>query len=114
MLGLLRLPVESANTGTGQTFKVDVISNLILMPGFINNSPQLSVSLDPGSTFSVMVPEHIPTLPINYVSQQIGDPVGAIFGSNLFQNFAIRVSIVWPQGQRMEAPFGRQRTNGLR
>lgn len=129
---------QVASDGTGTSIKVQVVSNLIVMPGYVNNSAKLDVVLDSGASDNVLMPglalklslhptmsaqteglgkgqdetmhissgarlawgydkqltlddQNIAALPIDYVSQQTGHPVDAIFGSSLFQHFQIRV-----------------------
>jgi predicted aspartyl protease len=124
--------------GTSTSIKVQVVSNLIVMPGYVNDSGKLEAVLDSGASDNVLMPnlalklnlhptmsahagglgegqdenmhissgarlawgndrqvalgdQNIAALPIDYVSQQTGHPVDAIFGSSLFQHFRIRV-----------------------
>ena len=129
---------QVASGGTSTSIKVQVVSNLIVMPGYVNNSDKLEVVLDTGASENVLMPglalklnlhptmsaqtegigkgqdetmhissgarlawgydkkltlddQNIAALPIDYISQQTGHQVDAIFGSSLFQHFQIRV-----------------------
>jgi hypothetical protein len=129
---------QVASGGTSTSIKTQVVSNLIVMPGYVNNSDKLEVVLDTGASENVLMPglalklnlhptmsahtegigkgqdetmhissgarlawgydkkltlddQNIAALPIDYISQQTGHQVDAIFGSSLFQHFQIRV-----------------------
>jgi hypothetical protein len=129
---------QVASGWTSTSIKVQVVSNLIVMPGYVDNSGRLEVVLDTGASENVLMPslalelnlhqtmsahtegigigqdetmhissgarlawgydkkltlddQNIAALPIDYISQQTGHQVDAIFGSSLFQHFQIRV-----------------------
>jgi len=58
---LLVLPCSSfpqaAKGGTSESIKVQVISNLIVMPGYVNDSAKLEVVLDTGTSGNVLMPD---------------------------------------------------------
>jgi predicted aspartyl protease len=129
---------QAAAGETSTTIKVQVVSNLIVMPAYVNNSDKLEAVLDTGASQNVLMrglalklnlhptvtaqakgigkgqdetmhissgarlawgynrqltldDQNVGALPIDYVSQQTGQQVDAIFGSSLFQHFRIRV-----------------------
>ncbi len=134
-----RSSFPQASTGETRTsVNVQVVSNLIVMPAYVNNSDKLEAVLDTGASQNVLMPglasklnlhptmtaqakgigkgqdetmhissgarlawgdnrqltlndQIVAALPIDYVSQQTGQHVDAIFGSSLFQHFRIRV-----------------------
>jgi hypothetical protein len=51
------MPSQGAAGGTGETVKVKVISNLILMPGYVNDSARLDVVLDTGASENILMPD---------------------------------------------------------
>jgi predicted aspartyl protease len=129
---------QTSGDGKRRSIKVKVVSNLIVMPGYVNNSERLEVVLDTGASQNVLMPglalklnlhptisanaegigkgqdetmhissgarlafgydkeltlddQSVAALPIEYISQQTGHQVDAIFGSSLFTHFHIRV-----------------------
>ena len=48
---------QIAHSGTSQSIKVQVVSNLIVMPGYVNDSAQLDVVLDTGASENVLMPD---------------------------------------------------------
>ena len=121
------------------TIPIRVADHLVYMHGHVNDSRELSVALDTGSSVSIVSPDvaqqiglhpsgsaeaagighgssqrvrfvegtrlrwgaelsalrvagqRIAILPIGYVAEEVGHPTDAIFGSNVFENFRVRV-----------------------
>jgi hypothetical protein len=55
-LPLYLLPSQVSPGPTGETVKVEVISNLIVMPGYVNDSAKLNVVLDTGASDNILMP----------------------------------------------------------
>ena len=55
---------QTSDAATKTTFKVEVISNLIIMPGYVNDSPKLDVALDTGASVNVLTPERAAELKV--------------------------------------------------
>lgn len=81
LMALMALPpcAPSAQAGKGAakaTIKVEVISNLIVMPGSVNNSRPLNVALDSGASVNVLATELASDLNLKFTSSATAAGIG--------------------------------------
>jgi hypothetical protein len=60
-----RMPSQVGTGRTSETVKVKVISNLIVMPGYVNDSAKLDVVLDTGASDNILMPNRASELKLN-------------------------------------------------
>jgi len=67
---------QTSDTTTGTAFKVEVISNLIIMPGYINDSPRLDVALDTVPSVNILAPELAAELKLKPTTSSTAQGIG--------------------------------------
>jgi membrane-associated protease RseP (regulator of RpoE activity) len=94
-LGILPHPIFSQATagGKSQTIKVKVISNLIVMPGYVNKSAKMDVVLDTGASVSILSPERAAELKLNSMTSTHAAGLGK--GQDETMHLFSGVSLAW-------------------
>jgi hypothetical protein len=94
-----RISSQSATGRTGEIVKVQVISNLIVMPGYVNDSAKLDVVLDTGASDNILMPDRASELKLNSTatSQVAGIGRGQDETMHLFSG----VRLAWGYDKRL-------------
>jgi predicted aspartyl protease len=89
-----------ASSGTlSETLKVQVVSNLIVMPGYVNESSRLDVVLDTGAGENVLMPDRASELKL--ISASSGQVAGLGRGEDETMRVFSRVRLAWGDKKRL-------------
>jgi predicted aspartyl protease len=101
---------QVANGGTSESIKVQVISNLIVMPGYVNDSAKLDVVLDTGASENILMPARASELKLN--STTSGQVNGIGRGQDETMHVSSGVRLAWGRDKRLT--LGQQQIAALR
>ena len=88
-----RISSQSATGRTGEIVKVKVISNLIVMPGYVNDSAKLDVVLDTGASDNILLPDRASELKLNSSASSQVNGIGK--GQDETMHVLSRVRLAW-------------------
>ena len=93
------MPSQVSPGPTGGTVKVEVISNLIVMPGYVNDSTKLDVVLDTGASDNILMPDRASELKLN--STATGQVAGIGSGQDETMRVSSGVRLAWGYDKRL-------------
>src|ERR1700733_6509710 len=93
------MPSQVSPGPTGETVKVEVISNLIVMPGYVNDSAKLDVVLDTGASDNILMPDRASELKLN--STATGQVAGIGSGQDETMRVSSGVRLAWGYDKRL-------------
>jgi len=93
------MPSQVSPGPTGGTVKVEVISNLIVMPGYVNDSAKLNVVLDTGASDNILMPDRASELKLN--STATGQVAGIGKGQDETMRVSSGVRLAWGYDKRL-------------
>jgi hypothetical protein len=93
------MPSQVVLGRTGETVGVKVISNLIVMPGYVNDSAKLDVVLDTGASDNILMPDRSSELKLNSTSS--GQVAGIGRGQDETMHISSGVRLAWGYDKRL-------------
>lgn len=100
---------QTSDAATKTTFAVEVISNVIIMPGYVDDSPKLDVALDTGSSVNVLTPERAAELKLKSSASSTAQGIGK--GEDQTVHHSEGVQLAWGPDKKLE--LGDQRVATL-
>jgi Aspartyl protease len=88
-----RMSSQAAAGRTGEIVKVNVISNLIVMPGYVNDSAKLDVVLDTGASDNILMPDRASELKLNSTASSQVNGIGR--GQDETMHVLSRLRLAW-------------------
>lgn len=89
-----------ANAASGETVKVELISNLVVMPGYVNESPKLDVVLDTGASDSLLTPEWAAKLKLGSTASATAAGIGK--GEDETLHLSSGVHLAWGPEKKLK------------